>query len=103
MKSIDFQTRPIRHRNEDRVWTYLFICLLAHNLQWHLRQALKPLLYQEEEPLPRLNLVAPKQPSKALQRKKPSKKQRWIYNQNWFEINTHSTLSIDRNLLQAQP
>ena len=70
LKSIDLQIRPIRHRTESRVRSHLFLCLLAYYVQWHLRQALKPLLYSEEQPLPRANPVAPPKPSKALQQKK---------------------------------
>ena len=59
-----------------RVRSHLFICLLAYYVQWHLRQALKPLLYHEEEPPPRPNPVAPPKPSKALQQKKTKHKTR---------------------------
>ena len=76
MKSIDLQIRPIRHRTENRVRAHLFICLLAYYVQWHLRQALKSLLYQEEEPPPRPSPVAPPLPSKSLQQKKTRHKNR---------------------------
>ena len=70
LKSIDLQIRPIRHRTEVRVRAHLFICLLAYYVEWHLRQALKSLLYHEEAPVPRVNPVAPTEPSEALKRKK---------------------------------
>ncbi|MCY4593357.1 MAG: hypothetical protein OXC19_00990 [Bryobacterales bacterium] len=38
--------RPIRHRAEDRVRAHIFLCLLAYYVEWHLRQALAPLLFQ---------------------------------------------------------
>ena len=41
--------RPIRHRVETRVRAHLFLCLLAYYVHWHLRQALAPLLFDDEE------------------------------------------------------
>ena len=49
LKSVDLQIRPIRHRVETRVRAHLFLCLLAYYVQWHLRQALAPLLFDDEE------------------------------------------------------
>lgn len=39
---------PIRHRIEKRVRAHLFLCVLAYYVEWHLRQALAPLLFQDE-------------------------------------------------------
>ena len=47
-KTVDLMVRPIRHRAEERVRAHLFLCLLAYYVEWHLRQALAPLLFQEE-------------------------------------------------------
>ncbi len=41
--------RPIWHRCEQQMRTHLFLCLLSDYVEWHLRQALKPLLGAEEE------------------------------------------------------
>ena len=46
LKTVDLQIRPIRHRVEGRVRAHLFLCLLAYYVQWHLRQALAPLLFE---------------------------------------------------------
>jgi transposase len=43
------ELRPIHHRLEDRVRAHVFLCLLAYYLAWHLRQALKPLLFDDEQ------------------------------------------------------
>ena len=40
--------RPIRHREERRVRAHLFLCLLAGYLEWHLRRAWAPLLFEGE-------------------------------------------------------
>jgi transposase len=50
MKGLDLQVRPIHHRLEGRVRAHVFLCMLAYYLEWHLRQALAPLLFQDEDP-----------------------------------------------------
>ena len=44
------ELRPIHHRLEDRVKAHVFLCTLAYYLAWHLRQAWKPLLFDDEQP-----------------------------------------------------
>jgi hypothetical protein len=48
-KGLDLLVRPIRHRVAPRVRAHLFLCLLAYYVEWHMRKALKPLLYEDEE------------------------------------------------------
>ena len=49
LKDIDLLVRPIRHRDEQRVKAHLFLCMLAYYVQWHMRRALAPLLFEDEE------------------------------------------------------
>jgi hypothetical protein len=44
------ELRPIHHRLEERVRAHVFLCLLSYYLAWHLRQAWKPLLFDDEQP-----------------------------------------------------
>lgn len=48
LKGADLRIRPIHHRAEPRVRAHIFLCLLAYYLEWHLRQALAPLLFDDE-------------------------------------------------------
>ena len=48
--SSELELRPINHRLEQRVRAHAFLCMLAYYLEWHLRQAWKPLLFQDEQP-----------------------------------------------------
>jgi transposase len=48
-KGLDLRVRPIHHRVDPRVRAHLFLCLLAYYAEWHMRQALAPLLYADEE------------------------------------------------------
>jgi transposase len=73
LKGVDLLVRPIRHRDELRVKAHIFLCMLAYYLQWHLRQALAPLLFEDEEldvQRKRRDPVLPAKPSPSVQRKK---------------------------------
>jgi len=59
IKVDDIDLRPIHHRLEARVRSHVFICMLAAYLVWHLREALAPLTFTDEEPPERDNPVAP--------------------------------------------
>ena len=48
MKGIDLRVRPIFHRTEDHVRAHFFLCMLAYYVEWHMRRALAPLLFQDE-------------------------------------------------------
>ena len=48
LKGMDLQIRPIHHRLEDRVRSHVFLCMLAYYVEWHLRKAWEPLLFDGE-------------------------------------------------------
>lgn len=48
LKGMDLQIRPIHHRLEDRVRGHVFLCMLAYYVEWHLRKAWEPLLFDGE-------------------------------------------------------
>jgi transposase len=49
LKGMDLLIRPIHHRTEDRVPAHIFLCLLAYYVEWHLRRAWAPLLFEDEQ------------------------------------------------------
>jgi Transposase DDE domain len=59
IKADDLDLRPIHHWLEGRVRAHVLICMLAAYLTWHLRKALAPLTYTDEQPPPPGNPVAP--------------------------------------------
>ena len=69
IKVDDLDLRPIHHWLEDRVKAHVLICMLAQYLVWHLRHALAPLTYTDEQPPTRDNPVAPAQRSTTAARK----------------------------------
>jgi transposase len=67
------ELRPIHHRLEDRVKAHVFLCMIAYYLAWHLRQAWKPLLFDDEQPPQQPDPVAKATRSKAAERKAQTK------------------------------
>ena len=49
LQSVDLHLRPIDHRLPDRVRAHVLLCLLAYHVEWHMRQALAPLLFDDEQ------------------------------------------------------
>jgi transposase len=49
LKGIDLLVRPIYHRTAQRVRAHILLCLLAYYVEWHLRRAWEPLLFEDEE------------------------------------------------------
>jgi transposase len=72
LKGVELRMRPIHHREERRVRSHIFLCLLAYYVEWHMRQALAPLSFDDEN-LPRerkqRDPVAPARPTISARRK----------------------------------
>ncbi|MFH1842674.1 MAG: IS1634 family transposase [bacterium] len=49
LKTIDLQTRPIRHHTEDRVRAHIFLCMPACYVEWYMREAWRSLLFCDED------------------------------------------------------
>lgn len=58
-KTSGLEVRPVRHWREDRVRAHLFLCLLAAYVRWHLERAWAPLLFRDEAPPERIDVVGP--------------------------------------------
>jgi hypothetical protein len=68
------ELRPIHHRLEPRVKAHVLLCMLAYYLSWHLRQAWKPLLFDDEQPPERPDPVAKASRSRSAARKAQTKR-----------------------------
>ena len=73
LKTVDLYVRPIGHRLAERVRAHVFLCMLAYYVEWHMRQALAPLLFDDDDKAAgearRTSVVAPAQRSPRAQRK----------------------------------
>ena len=73
LKGMDLRIRPIHHRGEERVRAHIFLCLLAYYVEWHMRQALSCLLFDDEllsVERKHRDPVAPAKPSTSARKKK---------------------------------
>ncbi len=76
LKGIDLLVRPIRHRDQQRVKAHLFLCMLAYYVEWHMRKALAPLLFDDEQldqDRKTRDPVAPAKPSASAKKKKTTR------------------------------
>ena len=49
-KTVDLKVRPVHHRLEGRVRAHVFVCMLAYYVEWHMRRAPAPLLFDDDDP-----------------------------------------------------
>src|ERR1700674_2764503 len=49
IKTVDLQIRPIFHWVAPRVRAHVCLCMLAYHLEWHMRQRLAPMLYDDAD------------------------------------------------------
>ncbi|WP_430014653.1 IS1634 family transposase [Microcystis ichthyoblabe FBCC-A1114] len=89
-KSIDLKVRPIYHYKGDRVKAHIFLCMLAYYVEWHLKQCLAPLLFEDEEiDDGSLNVI------KASRSESAQSKERKKRNQEDFPVHSFRTLLED--------
>lgn len=73
LKTVDLYVRPIGHRLTERVRAHVLLCMLAYYVEWHMRQALAPLLFDDDDKAmaeaQRSSVVAPAQRSPRARRK----------------------------------
>ncbi|MGH8546289.1 MAG: IS1634 family transposase [Gammaproteobacteria bacterium] len=48
-KSVDLKVRPIYHPLADRIRAHVLLCMLAYYVEWHMRRALAPLLFDDDD------------------------------------------------------
>jgi Transposase DDE domain len=49
IKTVDLQVRPVHHWLADRVRAHVCLCMLAYYLEWHMRQRLAPMLFDDTD------------------------------------------------------
>jgi hypothetical protein len=106
LKTVDLKVRPIHHRLEDRVRSHVFLCLLAYYVEWHMRRALAPLLFDDDDRnharAERRSIVAPAQRSTRAQRKATTKRTDAGEPVHSFQTLLHDLATIAKNRIQPQ-
>jgi transposase len=49
LKTVDLKVRPIHHRLAARVKSHILLCMLAYYVEWHMKEAWRPLLFADED------------------------------------------------------
>jgi hypothetical protein len=49
LKTVDLELRPVFHWTAPRVRAHVLLCMLAYYLEWHMRQWLAPLLFDDHD------------------------------------------------------
>jgi hypothetical protein len=104
-KGMDIRVRPIYLRTEEHVRAHIFLCLLAYYVEWHMRAALAPLLFEEEDLAQyrqQRNPVVPAEPSAAVQIKKQRKQTAEGFQVQSFPTLLQALATRCRNTCQVQ-
>lgn len=100
LKGIDLLVRPIRHRYEERVRAHIFISMLTYYVYHHMIEALRPLLFADEnqEAKKTRDPVAPSKRSNSAKRKIETKKIDDGTTAHSFKTLLHHMSTITRDL-----
>jgi transposase len=105
-KSIDLKVRPIHHRLERRVRAHVFLCMLAYYVEWHMRRALAPILFDDDDPeaaqAQRKSVVQPAQRSPSAQKKAHLKRTKEGWPVHSFQTLLKDLATICRNRIQPR-
>ena len=98
IKTVDLKIRPIYHWLENRVRAHVFLCMLAYYVEWHMRQKLAPILFEDEDKklaeTLRASIVAPAERSPSAQSKDLTKR-----NEDGFPVHSLRSLLADLGTL----
>jgi Transposase DDE domain len=94
IKSVDLKVRPIHHRLANRVRAHVFLCMLAYYVEWQMRRALAPILFDDHDRVAanaeRKSIVAPAMRSSRALEKAHSKR-----TENGQTVHSFQTLMAD--------
>src|SRR6266581_129932 len=106
LKTVDLHVRPIHHRLPHRVRAHILLCMLAYYVEWHMRQRLAPLLFDDDDKpqaqAARTSIVAPAQRSAAAQRKALTKHTREGMKVHSFQTLLGDLATIVKNRIQPK-
>ena len=105
LKTADLQVRPLHHRLADRVRAHIFLCLLAYYVEWHMREAWRPLLFADNELAERTRTrdpVAPAEPSASAKRQKATRRAEDGTPLHSFRTLLEDLANVTRNVCHAK-
>lgn len=105
LKTVDLHVRPIYHHLPDRVRAHVLLCMLAYYVEWHMRQALAAILFDDDNPAAgealRESPVAPAKRSPRAKRKAARKRTQENQPVHSFQTLLADLATIAKNRIQA--
>lgn len=106
LKGVDLKIRPVHHRLENRVRSHVLLCMLAYYVEWHMRERLAPLLFEDaqaaEGELIRTSVVAPARRSPQAENKARRKRTDDGLPVHSFQTILNHLKTIARNTIRMQ-
>lgn len=98
MKHLDLKVEPVRHRLPGRVRAHIFLCMLGYYIEWHIKKALRSLLFSDHDREAakelRSSVVAPAKRSLRACKKVQARR-----TEDGFPVHSFETLLQDLNTL----
>jgi hypothetical protein len=105
-KTVDLHVRPIFHRKADRVRAHVFLCMLAYYVEWHMRRALAPVLFDDDDKQTaqtlRRSAVAPAQRSPSALSKSATKRTEDGFPARSFQTLLKDLMTIVKNRVRPK-
>jgi len=106
LKSIDLHIRPIRHWNDDRIRAHVFLCMLAYYVEWHMRDALRELIFDDDDieaaQATRKSVVAKSQRSKSAKQKDATRRTPEDLPEQSFQDQLKVMATLSRNTIRFE-
>ena len=106
LKTVDLHVRPIHHRLPDRVRAHILLYMLAYYVEWHMRQLLAPMLFDDHDKpqaqAARTSMLAPAKRSGAAQRKAATRKTDEGIKVHSFQTLLRDLATIAKNRIQPK-
>ena len=105
LKTVDLHVRPIHHHLSGRVRAHVLLCVLAYYVEWHMRQAWAPILFDDDDPAAgqalRESPVAPAKRSPRAERKAATKRTEADQPVHSFQTLLTDLATIAKNRIQV--
>jgi len=105
LKTVDLHVRPIYHHLSGRVRAHVLLCMLAYYVEWHMRQAWAPILFDDDDPAAgealRESPVAPAKRSPRAERKAATKRTEADQPVHSFQTLLTDLATIAKNRIQV--
>jgi hypothetical protein len=106
IKTVDLKVRPVHHHKAERVKAHVLLCMLAYYVEWHMRRALAPVLFDDEDKPAgekrRTSVVAPAMRSEAAEEKAFSKRTKEGLPVHSFQSILRDLATISKNRIQPR-